>query len=263
MARSASHILLIAALLAGLTTFACSGRKASTATPEPEPTPAAPAAEAVAKPAACADGWVKDDGDLETGYSYVPSANWGIYLQEIHSDELPNRALDTVCICWLRTRDDDEVDFDLVFYKKTEGRPADLPYAVISDVAREVPKGKESNGRFYDIEVPEVTVPEGASYVGVQWNPSADRFFFVCADQGPGDKVVPGVQRDDRSTAWQPVIGSPDPLFANHRAAMIRVRSQPASTAPDAPKVYNRADEIKRFKEEQAKKDAEGGGGGR
>lgn len=192
------------------------------------------APQQAAKAPHCVGGLVKDDGDLESGYSYVPSSKFAIYLQEIHSDELPNRQLDTVCVCWLRTRDDDDIAFDLVFYAKDKGLPAEMPYAIIRDEALDVPKGKESNGAFYDIPVPDVTIPEGTSYVGVTWDPSVDRFFFVCADQGPGEKVVPGFQRDDRSKGWEPVVGSADPIFQNHRAAMIRVLSQPAAP-PAAP----------------------------
>lgn len=219
---------VFALAFAALALTGCAGRKTGPADAQ------APGTAPAVKAPHCAGGLVKDDGDLESGYSFVPSAKMGIYLQEIHSEELPNRQLDSVCVCWLRTRDDADIDFDLVFYAKEQGLPAEMPYAIIRDAALAVPKGKEANGAFYDIEVPEIVVPEGVSYVGVTWDPSVDRFFFVCADHGPGVKVTPGFQRDDRSKGWEPVVGSADPIFQNHRAAMIRVLAAPAPP-PAAP----------------------------
>lgn len=172
-------------------------------------------------------GVIKDDGQLETGYGYVPSASNGIYLQEYDAAEFKNRALDHVCVCWLHKRSDTAIDFEVVFYAKKEGRPAEEPYASRPGHAEEVPLGKESGGMFYDVDVSGVELVPGTSYIGVRWNPSVDPFFFVCADHGPDSKVTPGYQRDDRAPNWLSVLGSPDPIFSKHKAMMLRAVSLP------------------------------------
>lgn len=175
----------------------------------------------------CEGGVIKDDGQLETGYGYVPSASNGIYLQEYDAGEFPNKLLDHVCVCWLHKRSDTAIDFEVVFYEKKEGRPAEEPYATRPGHAEEVPLGKESGGMFYDVDVKGVEMVPGTSYIGVRWNPSVDPFFFVCADHGPDSKVTPGYQRDDRAPNWLSVLGSPDPIFTKHKAMMLRVVSLP------------------------------------
>jgi hypothetical protein len=172
-------------------------------------------------------GVIKDDGQLETGYSYVPNATSGIYLQEYSADDFWSRELDHVCVCWLHKRDDTEIDFEVVFYEKKEGKPAENPYATRPGKAVEVPLNRESGGLFYDVDVSGVTLVPGTSYIGVRWNPSVDPYFFVCADHGPNSPVTAGFQRDDRAPGWLAILGSPDPIFTKHKAMMLRVVPKP------------------------------------
>jgi len=178
--------------------------------------------------AACVDGVVKDDGVPETGYGWVPSVVEGVYVQEFHSDELANRRLEKVCVCWLRTREDDSVAFDVVLYQDAGGIPAMVPFAVVPALATEVPTGVASGGRFFDVDLTGVTAPLGTFYAGVRWNPSLDQYFFLCVDKSPETPEVNGFYIDDRSTEWGSVFGTPDPVFTGHRAMMVRVESFPA-----------------------------------
>ncbi len=203
-------------------------------TPEvPEPTPpepppieeSEPAPEPEPKPTACAGGAIKDDGSVETGYGYVPSAVMGSYLQQFHSDDLPSRELSEVCVCWLRTRPDDNLDFEVVFYEDAGGRPTTEPYARVESSATEVPKGVDDAGRLYPVDVSGVTLAEGTSYVGVHWNPSASTFFFVCTDTSEETEYVNVFSAEDRAPAWTNIKNSRDPIFKPHRAILVRVRS--------------------------------------
>jgi hypothetical protein len=185
--------------------------------------------------AACADGVVKDDGQLETGYGFVPSAIWGMYVQEYNSAELESRDLERVCVCWLRTRQDADIDYEVVFFEKKEGRPAAEPFTSVKALAKAVPEGRASGGKFYDVDVKGVKVPEGSFYVGVRFNPGLNTHFFVCADHGPETGVVNTFQREDRAPGWQSVLVSDDPIFDSHRSAMIRLKAKKAPEAPPAP----------------------------
>ncbi len=178
----------------------------------------------VASAADCAGGMVPDDGSAETGYSFVPSAKWGIYVQRIHTLDLSSRELDQVCVCWLRTRDDGEIDFEVVFFAANpQGRPVAEPYATVAAHAAEVPKGKENAGRLWSVDVSGITVPEGMSFVGVRWDPGADSFFFVCADHSDGDSIHQVYYQDDRSKgSWQDALNTRDPIFRDHRAILVR-----------------------------------------
>lgn len=189
--------------------------------PEPEPTPEP-------EPVTCAGGAIKDDGSVETGYGYVPSAVMGVYLQEFHSDDLPSRELSEVCVCWLRTRADDDLDFEVVFYEDLDGRPSQEPYAKFRSTATEVPKGVDAAGRFYSVDVSGTTLAEGKSYIGVHWNPSASKFFFVCTDTNEEAEYITVFSAEDRSPAWTNIKNSRDPIFAPHRAIMVRATSAPS-----------------------------------
>ena len=190
------------------------------AAPPSEP----PAAEATEP---CAGGAIKDDGSVETGYGYVPSANMGQYVQEFHSDELGSGEISKVCICWLRSRADSDLDFEVVFYEAVAGRPVDVPYATAAAAAAEVPKGVPEAGRFYEVDISDVTVPEGTSFIGVRWDPSASTFFFVCTDTSDETELVNVFSMEDRSPRWTNVINSPDPIFSPHRAVMLRAVAEP------------------------------------
>lgn len=199
-----------------------SAEGAAGATGEPGEEPAG--AEA-AEP--CAGGWIRDDGSVETGYGYVPSATFGQYVQEVSSDQLASTELSKVCVCWLRSRQDSDLDFEVVFYESRGGRPADQPYATVAANASEVPKGVPEAGRFYEVDVSGVTLPEGTSFIGVRWDPSASTFFFVCTDTSEETERVNVFSMEDRSPRWTNVIHSPDPIFRPHKAVLVRAVAKP------------------------------------
>ncbi len=186
--------------------------------------PEAAVAEAAAEPSEpCAGGAIKDDGSVETGYGYVPTSTWGQYVQEFHSSELASRELSEVCVCWLRIRDDSDLDFEVVFYGDVGGRPADEPYARVAATATEVPNGVAEAGRLYPVDVSEVTLVEGTSYVGVRWDPSASQIFFVCTDTSEETEWVNVFSAEDRAPGWTNVKDSRDPIFSPHRSILVRV----------------------------------------
>ena len=173
--------------------------------------------------AACAEGVVKDDGTVESGYGWVPSVIEGVYVQQFDSAELPERQLESACVCWLRTRPDSDIDFEVVVYRDAGGLPEMEPYAAVPARAVEVPEGVAAAGRFFDVDLAGVPIPQGVFYLGVRWNPSVDQYFFVCVDRSPSSPVVPGFYIDDRSDEWGSVLDTPDPVFTDHHAMMIRI----------------------------------------
>lgn len=175
---------------------------------------------------------VQDDGSLESGYGWVPSVDDGKYVQQIDSALLPNRRLETVCACWLRTRLDSDVDFEVVFYEsvldhKGELKPALEPYASAPATATGVPLGIV--GEFYEVDVRGIRLAEGISYVGVRWDAMADQFFFVCVDQTPETDPVEVFFLDEIDEDWTSVSDSDDPIFDLHRALLVRVCSEPVA----------------------------------
>lgn len=181
----------------------------------------------------CEDGLVLDDGTMETAYGWVPSAIWGEYVQTFPREYLSTTVLDSVCVCWTRSRDDDSLDFELVVYKDRGGVPDEVPFLVIPAHVEGVPVFGE--GAFYEIPVPGGAPPlvSGTYHIGVRWNPSVDDFFFLCADQSPNDHPVPGFFRDDRSDGeWGSVLETSDPIFYQHAAMMIRPRATAISWVP-------------------------------
>jgi hypothetical protein len=175
---------------------------------------------------------VQDDGSLESGYGWVPSVDDGQYVQQIDSALLPNRRLETVCVCWLRTRMDSDVDFEVVFYEsvlddKGELKPALEPYASVPAFAAGVPLGIV--GAFYEVDVRGIRLAEGISYVGVRWNAMADQFFFVCVDQSPETEPVEAFFLDEIDEDWTSVFDSSDPIFDLHHALLVRACSEPVA----------------------------------
>jgi hypothetical protein len=172
----------------------------------------------------CSDGVVKDDGSLETGYGWVPSAVDGRYVQRFDVFELESRKLAEVCICWTRTQPDDEIRFQVQLYRSRGDVPARHPEASFEAVATGVPQFPD--GAFYSIDVSaaDMRIPTDVFFVGVQWDPSDDQFFFVCADHSDVMPVVDGWFIDDRAGDWTSVLETSDPIFAEHRAMMIRAR---------------------------------------
>jgi len=170
----------------------------------------------------CADGVVKDDGTIETGYGWVPSATDGRYVQQFEAAEFRSRKMEEICICWTRTRPDDEVTFIVQLYRDRGGRPARSPDASIEVVATLVPTFPD--GGFYSVDVSDFDFHAQTEtfYLGVQWDPSEDEFFFVCVDKSDETPVVDGWYIDDRADEWSSVLDTNDPTFFNHKAMMIR-----------------------------------------
>ena len=170
----------------------------------------------------CTDGVVKDDGTLETGYGWVPSAVDGRYVQQFEAAEFRSRKMEEICVCWTRTRPDDSVTFSVQLYRDRGGRPARFPEASVEAVATLVPTFPD--GAFFSVDISEADfhAPTETFYLGVQWDPSEDEFFFVCVDQTATTPVVDGWYIDDRADEWTSVLVTPDPIFNDHRAMMIR-----------------------------------------
>ena len=189
-------------------------------------------------PPGCADAIVDDDGSVESGYSWVPSAVEGIYVQEYQADEVPSGVLTTACVCWLRTRMDDTIDFEVVIYghNSTEESPNKEPLAAVPAQLAGVPLGIPG-ATYTEVPLGEVTLPsEGPFYVGVRWNPGADEFFFICVDKtdGPGPPTR-AFFRDDRFSAnWGVSDQTNDSTFNNHRALFVRPVAAPGSVTEPA-----------------------------
>ncbi|MEM8931217.1 MAG: hypothetical protein AAGE94_08575 [Acidobacteriota bacterium] len=191
--------------------------------------PLAPAPDSARAPgvdlvAPCAGGIVSDDATVETGWGWVPSAVEGTYLQEYAVADLPTRGFSSVCACWLRTRADDSIDFEIVAYAAVDGLPAEAPFAAVPARAEGLPLGVV--GAFTEvpvaIEFPDTVEPDGTIFVGVRWNPSVDQFFFVCADTTPTAEPTRVWFRDDRATGWDNTETTRDPLFLDHSAILLR-----------------------------------------
>jgi hypothetical protein len=174
---------------------------------------------------ACSDGVVLDDGTLESGYGWVPSVVDGRYVQRFEVADFISRRIEAVCICWTRTQADDQVDFEVQLYRDIGGRPAAFPEAVVGAVAAAVPAFPDGAFTTVDVSQVDMRAITDAFYLGVKWNPSVDRFFFVCVDQGPVTPVVDGWFVDDRAEEWTSVLESSDPIFDEHRAMLIRGRA--------------------------------------
>jgi len=173
----------------------------------------------------CADGVVEDDGSLESGYGWIPSAIEGRYVQEFQLAEFRSRKIEEVCVCWTRTQADDSVSFTVELFRDVQGKPSPRPEASVEAEATFVPTFPDGGFFSIDVSQADMLAPTGTFYVGVKWNPSVDQFFFVCVDQSDTTEVVDGWYIDDRADDWSSVLDSPDPIFDPHRAMMIRARA--------------------------------------
>ena len=180
-------------------------------------------------PAACEDGVIKDDGSVDTGWGWVPSVLAGEYVQVYDRSEFSSGDMRSVCVCWLRTRPDDSIDFEVVFYADSEGQPAAEPFAVVPAHAENVPQGIV--GQFYEVDVSGVRLPdEGTIYIGPRWDASADQFFFVCADTNKTTPFTNVFFTDDRANGeWDNIAETQDPIFIPHRAILVRPVARPAA----------------------------------
>jgi hypothetical protein len=172
---------------------------------------------------------VKDDGSVETGWGWVPSVLSGEYVQVFERSEFSSGGIESVCVCWLRTRPDDSIDFDVVFYRDDvakPGQPEATPFAVVPAHASGVPLGIV--GQFYEVDVSNVELPPGTVYIGPRWDASIDQFFFVCADTTPTTPFTNVFFIDDRAKGeWSNIAETNDPIFALHRAILVRPVPRP------------------------------------
>ena len=173
-------------------------------------------------PLDCSTGVVKDDGDPESGYGFVPSAKMGSYVQKFNSAEFPRRQLSKVCLCMLKTRGESDAEVEVVFHQQVGPFPSAQPYAAVRGTLKDLPRSKEEAGRYYEFDVTGVTLPEGVSYVGVRWDPSVSKFLFICNDQTPETQKVDVFFREDKLPRWAHVDESPDPIFRPHRSILVR-----------------------------------------
>lgn len=196
-----------------------------------------PGSEAAARGLApCSEGVLRDDGTAEYAFGWVPSVVDGRYLQEYDREEFPSGTLGAVCICWRRTRTDDSVDFEVQIYPHDpfttdEGRvfwfprfePVVVIPASVSGVTDDV------SGTWTRVEIGAVPVPDGPSFsVGVKWNPSVDRYFFICDDTSTSTPRTNFWFMDDRARGWGAALYTIDPIFDPHRGLMIRTVQGPA-----------------------------------
>lgn len=184
---------------------------------------------------ACEDGLILDDGTAETAYGWVPSAIWGEFVQTFPVGPLISSRLESVCVCWTRTRSDDALDFEVVVYSGTQGNPGRAELYSIQASLDAVPEWPDA--AFVEVEIPldAPVLGGGFHHIGVRWNPSVDQFFFLCADQSPTDDPEGGFFRDDRSEGeWASILETTDPIFRDHRAMMVRVRAQQVAWVPTA-----------------------------
>lgn len=182
-------------------------------------------------------GVLLDDGTDEAGFSWVPSAIDGVYAQTFEADLFRSPRLEEVCVCWRRSSSfpnggDDTIDFEVVLYESMPNPSADPdvveacplvpnlePVAAIPATASGV---RVDTGSFTRVDLSQVSIPDGTFYLGVRWNPSVERFFFVCSDQTPSTPLVEGFFIDDRAEFWGNTVKTTDPIFADHRALLIR-----------------------------------------
>jgi len=179
----------------------------------------------------CAEGVIKDDGSVDTGYGFVPSATEGTYVQAFSSGEFEHPFLDRVCVCWLKTRYDRDVEFEVQLYADVNGRPAASPLARVKASAKDVARSVADAGAFVDVDMHGVAIPEGPFFIGVQWNPSVAKFLFVCVDRGEATAKIPTFYREG-AVGWTSVEESRDPIFVPHRALMLRAISSEKKGAP-------------------------------
>lgn len=178
----------------------------------------------------CAEGVVNDDATIESGYGWVPSAIWGVYVQAYDTGAIRPAGVDSVCVCWLRTRDDATLDFEVVFYREAlDGIPELEPYAAFPAEITVVEQGVV--GQFVRVDTRGVPIPpDGPVFIGVRWDPSADQYFFVCNDRTPETPYTNAFFIDDRAENWGAADQTNDPSFTLHRAMMIRpVPRQPVA----------------------------------
>lgn len=211
------------------------GRTLQTAATEAQPEAATAKGTAVpVVPPGCEGAVVNDDGTVESGYSWVPSSTEGIYVQQYASSDVPSASLRSVCVCWLRTRADDTLDFEVVVYGHDAAAesPQAEPLAAVPAQISGLPDGVPG-ATFTEVPLGHVNLPDGPFYVGVRWNPSVDSFFFVCVDKSPRPEPPTRVFYRDNTfeEGWGASDQTGDPAFFGHRALFVRPVPGPPSLA--------------------------------
>ena len=174
----------------------------------------------------CVGGAVKDDGTVETGYGFVPQSTDGVYVQKFDRSEFASPEIDKVCVCFLKTKHVRDIEYDVVFFQDAGGVPAQQPYARVPAAAFGLPESVASAGQFFEVDVPDVRLPEGPSYIGVQWDPNRFKFLFVCTNTSEETPKTPVFFRDDVKPVWQDVFNARDPIFRNHHSILLRARAK-------------------------------------
>lgn len=211
------------------------------ATPGAAAKPTSPSADGTAAerlpnaPAdACQGGLIFDDGKADKGYSFVSSARWGMYVQQVTSEALPSRHLQNVCVCWFQKPGGGDADFEVLFFAAEGKRPAMEPYAKVKSTAKSLGQGK-LDAKWHSVDVSGVSVPEGTSYIGVRWQPKKEPRLFVCSDHSPETPRQKAFFGEDRSKGWIDLEATADPIFIPHRALLIRTLSHEEGWQPPPP----------------------------
>ncbi len=193
----------------------------------------------------CVNGVMLDDGSVEGGYGFIPSLEWGSFVQRFDVPELFGREIEKVCVCFLSDRVD-ELDFEVVFHQEVGGVPSAEPYARVAGHASDLPNSSKEAGKMFPVAIDGVKLPDGPSYIGVRWDPGKGRRAFVCSSKGTkGNVKTPtlGFQKDSRSTAWENILTTKDFVFAYHQNALIRVVPKAKEATEDGKEGAAGADE--------------------
>lgn len=180
---------------------------------------------------ACQGGLIVEDGKADKGYSFVSSAKWGMYVQQVRSQDFPTRHLQNVCVCWFQKPGGSDADFEVVFFTEEGTRPSMEPYAKVKATAKAVGEGK-LDAKWHSVDVSGVSVPEGTSYIGVRWQPKKEKRLFVCSDHSPETLRQTAFFGEDRSRGWINLETTADPIFIPHRALLLRSTAHPEGYEP-------------------------------
>lgn len=172
----------------------------------------------------CKSGVFKDDGTVEGGMGFQTNMQLGEIVQRFDSSRLAGKAVAKVCV-GLFSNGVDNMAFEIVFYADQGGRPADEPYASVAAQARDLPKKMKDAGRFYSVDIKDVKLVDGPSFIGVRWNPKLGRRGFAGLDKTArdGSTPTPTFYRDSKSPGWEDLLTSKDFLYNEYQASLIRV----------------------------------------
>ncbi len=188
---------------------------------------AAEAASEAERPREPCGEYQRDDGTVETGFGFVPTQASGTYVQVFENRSEDPVTIREVCACFIKSRGEQEVDFDIVAYRATESGPSAIPFYVAKGQGSVAARRSADAGDFLTTPT-ELVLPPGRSYVGVRWDPSANRFLHVCADSSEAVESSQVYYRDGASKGWTETTASRDPIFRNNRAIFVRLSPQAA-----------------------------------